>query len=128
MVFTSYILVSLQYHKVPSSSSFWSHHCPMLKQVYIVFTHLPLFLDMFPKSQARLEEKNYIIKSKPTGLQTKYTLKCLFYYTYLCLYISITINIFKGHFSKWVFRKLHLHTPNFYTFIPIYIFTEGFFS
>ncbi len=71
-----YIVIKLIYYGIYMlHTSLQCHHISkyhgiavLIQHIYIVFTHLPLFLDMFPKPQTHLEEKNYRFTSKPTGL------------------------------------------------------------
>lgn len=126
----------------------------MLKCVYIVFTHLPLFLDMFPKPQARLEEKNDRLISKPIGLlvlwqdtssktsvgyfafrllerkHPKYTLKCLFYYSFLHLFASkdFTYNRYlsRPFLKKLVFRNLHFSSTCIHQTFSLILFPPKF--
>lgn len=71
-----YIVIKLIYYGIYMlHTSLQCHHISkyhgiavLIQHIYIVFTHLPLFLDMFPKPQTRLEQKNDRFTSKPTGL------------------------------------------------------------
>ncbi len=73
---SKYIVIKLIYYGIYMlHTSLQCHHISkyhgiavLIQHIYIAFTHLPLFLDMFPKPQTRLEEKNDRFTSKPTGL------------------------------------------------------------